>query len=859
MDGTARAGSITITVDTGAFQATREARERLRMLALLPAPVADAKGDKPPQHAHLDLLGEWQRLHSALEWWGARAPWAVARLWPPTLEALGDVLSQHGPGYQVVHVGSHGGPHGLWLEDHLGREVLAPVEKLVDIFRDSPVELVVLNACKTETVARALVERARIPAVVATHHTLADGDAKLLAERLYRRLALGDSVGQAVAAFRESLAQRLGDPDYPLGWRESREERLNNVFVVGDPNHRLTLPPYPADAPLFAPYAAQLSADFRHDLVQRVLGRHRELICLARWLTEESRSFFGLSGVGGVGKTTLALAAALRHNARFQAVVFASAKDNPDFGPIEVQRALTATLGIPPEPGRPPQENVVRLLNQHRVLLILDNLETVRADRAQELAWILERVDPHRGSRVLLTLRPRQKDPLTRLVPSSLHVDALPLEAAQELAWEEVVERCDWTQAQQLLQRYAGSQAIWNAHQAGARKLAQDAFHHPALVRLAASLLVRHGPQATATRLRRLAGRDVEAALEEFIGAMVTELSGQNPRAVAILWAASVFSAPAPHSLLQQVALDRTGRVEDDEAAIAFDDDLQAGVDAALLDRVPMPPLPPELARLLGEQRYTLPPPVRGYLQKSLHSSKSSAPRPLAAMRLRLAQALIPVMEANDKAWLESRISLLAVPEWENLTGIWDWLAQASVEDEEAAQVLLAHARHWRNLLVLVAAYDPRSEKWLTAALEAARRLGDRLGQANTLKAMGDVRRYQDDYDQALELYEQALELFHAVGDRLGQANTLASLSRLALVQGRNREAQQLLEQAVAIRRAIGDRYGVAADWGNFGIVLCDLGRREEARPYLLQAAEIFEVLGLHKLAAYLRGLAGAA
>ena len=148
--------------------------------------------------------------------------------------------------------------------------------------------------------------------------------------------------------------------------------------------------------------------------------------------------------------------------------------------------------------------------------------------------------------------------------------------------------------------------------------------------------------------------------------------------------------------------------------------------------------------------------------------------------------------------------------------------------------------------------YDQALEHY-HRALDLFQAVGARLGQANTLKAIGDVLNFRKDLDQALEHYHRALDLFQAVGDRLGQANTLAAMSRLALQQGKDAQAQILLRQAVAMHTAIGSRYDVAADQGNFGLALLRLGRADEARPYLLQAAEIFTAIGLPQLAAQLR------
>ena len=54
-------------------------------------------------------------------------------------------------------------------------------------------------------------------------------------------------------------------------------------------------------------------------------------------------------------------------------------------------------------------------------------------------------------------------------------------------------------------------------------------------------------------------------------------------------------------------------------------------------------------------------------------------------------------------------------------------------------------------------------------ALGLFREVGDRLGEANVLQAMGDVQNFRDERDKALGSYEQALGLFREVGDRLGK------------------------------------------------------------------------------------------
>ena len=96
-----------------------------------------------------------------------------------------------------------------------------------------------------------------------------------------------------------------------------------------------------------------------------------------------------------------------------------------------------------------------------------------------------------------------------------------------------------------------------------------------------------------------------------------------------------------------------------------------------------------------------------------------------------------------------------------------------------------------------------------TAAVQAARSLSDRLGEANALGDLGDVRGLAGEFPAAAQALEQALAIYRDLGDRLGQANALRDL---AYVRGGDDypAAAQALEQALAIYLDLGDRAGQA-------------------------------------------------
>jgi tetratricopeptide (TPR) repeat protein/transcriptional regulator with XRE-family HTH domain len=131
-----------------------------------------------------------------------------------------------------------------------------------------------------------------------------------------------------------------------------------------------------------------------------------------------------------------------------------------------------------------------------------------------------------------------------------------------------------------------------------------------------------------------------------------------------------------------------------------------------------------------------------------------------------------------------------------------------------------------------------------TAAIQAARHLGDRLGQANALSDLGVVRRLADDFPAAAQALEQALGIYRDLGDGLGQANALSSLGVVRRATGDYPAAAQALEQALGIYRDLGDRLGQANALSDLGIVRRATGDYPAAAQALEQALGIYRDLG---------------
>ncbi|MBN1220153.1 MAG: tetratricopeptide repeat protein, partial [Anaerolineae bacterium] len=90
-----------------------------------------------------------------------------------------------------------------------------------------------------------------------------------------------------------------------------------------------------------------------------------------------------------------------------------------------------------------------------------------------------------------------------------------------------------------------------------------------------------------------------------------------------------------------------------------------------------------------------------------------------------------------------------------------------------------------------------------------------------------------------LASYNQALELFRAVQDRLGEANTLKAIGALKLAEGQLEEALKLLDQTLQLYQTIGDRVGQANTYWTLGLFLAQREHFKEAEPLLAQAVEL--------------------
>jgi DNA-binding SARP family transcriptional activator len=154
------------------------------------------------------------------------------------------------------------------------------------------------------------------------------------------------------------------------------------------------------------------------------------------------------------------------------------------------------------------------------------------------------------------------------------------------------------------------------------------------------------------------------------------------------------------------------------------------------------------------------------------------------------------------------------------------------------------HDVAWRLPAPLFVVFQSRNN-WVDCiathriALDSARRLGSRQGEAWVLNNLGYALGITGDSD-SIGCLEQALSIRREIGDRIGEAQAANNLADAYRALGRRQEALELLHRALALDREVGYRLGEGVVLVNLGDVLLGLNRADEAIGYLQQARRTF-------------------
>ncbi|MEU6669911.1 tetratricopeptide repeat protein [Streptomyces sp. NPDC046727] len=108
--------------------------------------------------------------------------------------------------------------------------------------------------------------------------------------------------------------------------------------------------------------------------------------------------------------------------------------------------------------------------------------------------------------------------------------------------------------------------------------------------------------------------------------------------------------------------------------------------------------------------------------------------------------------------------------------------------------------------------------------------LGDRKGEAEAWDNLGSALATVERIEEGIDAFLRARELHQGIGNRRGEAQAWNNLGNTLLEAGRVEEARDALVRSRDLYQALGDRHNASAAWSNLGIALSELGQTDEAK-----------------------------
>ena len=206
--------------------------------------------------------------------------------------------------------------------------------------------------------------------------------------------------------------------------------------------------------------------------------------------------------------------------------------------------------------------------------------------------------------------------------------------------------------------------------------------------------------------------------------------------------------------------------------------------------------------------------------------------RPVPALPDSTVPAAVPDLADREQAlaWARAeRANLLACLDHATATGQYARIIALTAD----IAALLRHDGSWAEAITRH-----------TTAVQAAQYLGDRLGQANALVDLGDIRELTGDYPAAAQAQEQALGIYRDLGYRNGEAIALNNRGTLHRVSGDLAQAEGCHQQALELARAIASPWNEAHALAGLGRCALAVGHATQAEVLLRQALETFQRIG---------------
>lgn len=549
----------------------------------------------------------------------------------------------------------------------------------------------------------------------------------------------------------------------------------------------------------------------------RFIGRRDDMRLLAELIV--ANRVVTVTGMGGVGKTRIALETSRRADLTFSGGAFVV--DVAPLGDAEqIARTGLAALDVACAPTRGAVDTLVDALRDREALVLLDNCETALVACS---SVIRDLVANCRGVRVLATSR----EPIGVEGEAVLNLAPLALPVADSTDLGEVLASESASLLVDRLRLVDPRLEIEPRHAATIASLCRRLEGIPLAIELAAS------------RFKVFTLGELDARLTErlaFLAAVGPTTAPERHRTLraTLEWSHALLTE-SERRLFRRLSVFRGGAsLAAVESACAGDgSDALSIVDALsrLADKSFV-----VVARGGAEARYSMLETVREYASHELERS-GEAVRVRAAHRdwyLALVErAAQTLATAASGEWLE-RLEI----ESANVRAAFEWSSESRGGASSQLRIAAAMTPFW-----VARGYVSEGRSWVESALSRSGRTAAR----DRLRALGAGARLATSLGRHAEAREYAarcLRTARRMGDRDGIAIALFLLAQSESLRGRYDVAHTWSEKALAAARVTADRHRIAMALNGMGVSLRYLGDNFGAAERYSESIAIFRELG---------------